>query len=214
MSTGDNIHANGDDDTPPSIWGYDPDSIEKYFYFLNKYLIFSPHLVSTSSRLPHIVYVAVRTLHSCKERAPIRAVLTVLQCFLYPVSKKLQVVHDNLFVSVFLHGQDIVSQILLALDTGLSNPLWPNFTDTLYFLILGCEERGKGNESRQWVHNVMMQTDVMSRLSLQVKERVVMAMFQFAPTIQRKFKALMQDVSKVCAGEQAEDCFLVYFDST
>jgi len=197
-------------ETPSTLWGYDPDSIEKYFYFVQKYVIFSPHLLSASSHLTHIVHLAAMSLYMCRERAPIRAVLTLLQPLYYPITKKLQVVHDNLFASACQSGHTIVSQIILALETGMNNPLWPNFADTLYYIILGCEERGRGSESRQWVQAVLAMPDVMSRLTMQNKEKVFQCMFRYAPTAQKKFKALMQDVSKVCAGEQADDCFFAY----
>jgi hypothetical protein len=197
-------------DTPSTLWGYDPDSIEKYFYFVQKYVVFSPHVLSASSHLTHIVHLAATSLHMCRERAPIRAVLTLLQPLYYPITKKLQIVHDSLFASACQSGHAIVSQIILALETGTNNPLWPNFADTLYYIILGCEERGRGSESRQWVQAVLAMPDVMSRLTMQNKETVFQCMFRYAPTAQKKFKALMQDVSKVCAGEQADDCYLAY----
>jgi hypothetical protein len=194
-----------------TVWGYEVDCIEEYFNFVHKFLRFYPYIITNNgddnSQLVQVVEIMLQALSECKEKGPLRVILQVIQALFTPN------IPTNIYLPPLVHyGQKLTAIIFYAIDGGIASVLLPNLVDTLFSIVKGCDEVYK-QQCQEWCQ-VIMQSQVMKNISIEMKQRILHHMFRFVSygsnDGKKYFKLLLHDTSKICCGELASDALLAY----
>ena len=203
----------GDNGAGSTIFGYDPECIEKFFRFLYSFLIMCPNVIAQSpDALAHIPQLSVYSLIATKESGPARLILTVIQAFWWTTTKKIDAATQRVFLTAALSsGKQLVEHLIDILNSsvGMSSIVWTSTIDTLYYIIIGCDAEHRPL-SREWIGAKMTKEHTFDKLPHDRKEFLYEKMFRFAESDRRRFKQLMQDVARISSGEADIDLLLTY----
>ncbi len=196
------------------IFGYEPDCIENFFRFLYSYLIFFPHIVAKTKRLPEIINVCLLCLVACKENAPLRHILKVVQLFfdfLLLAKRKNEIAEteiENVLSEISQRGNYFTIYLLKMLDScdvGTTSLLWPNVIDTLYKMLTAFNGTQMEDDykfiSQKWFLSSIKSHDNFDFLNDNNKDFFLEKMFHFADFNKKKFKLIMMDLAKIGAKE-------------
>lgn len=189
---------------------YDAEALESYFSFLYSAQLHSAHALSASPMaLDTIPRLCITCLRVCKERTVLRNVLQVLQATLAPPYSGTQPFHAVMAESAMRYAPQMIDVLIHCLAGDVTSANRQNVIDAITLLLTSKDDQGFISSSIVWVQTSFEKLNI-PQLDPETRNFVIQAMFRLVRSNPRRFKALMQDFSKVCCSEMQPDCFMAY----
>ena len=216
----------------------DPLSIENFFLFIQRIQQLFPSCLLHSNLISIIIKLSFKVLDEQQDRNSIRAVLVSIQGYFFPLtdvqkSQKLMFYH-----AINAFGFDIIIRVLNGImgGRGDSKMLLTNFSETLYFIIRGCEENEVWKrECMSWIRKALYESylsNVIQNIymtekyheeiqyslpdnlrNIDFREKIFEIFIKLSQNDQRRFRTFCQDLSKICNSEMTNDALFAYIGS-
>jgi hypothetical protein len=114
--------------------------------------------------------------------------------------------------AVLQYGSRLVRQLLGLLSSSrIAASLVSNVTETLYCLLIAAEEAGTTAQCAAWFEEVIFSAEFFAPLTeLEHRQLLHRLLFSYSSARSRLFKALVQDLYKICAKELTVDTLMAY----
>jgi hypothetical protein len=205
-----------------TIFGYYPDTIEKFFRFIYQYCVSCSIIIAESPALPQLCQLLVACFVACNESGPLREILKVVQFMFYPSRTRVDpTVHTKLLTASAVNGQAIVGHLMTVVSGSgsVAAALWTNVIDTLHCVLSGCcMSTQMIDECKTWLKVALRDIPAFNKIGDARKGSVFEQLFALcnyndngvndSKLIQKRkdFKELLLKLCKVCVDQLEADC--------
>lgn len=165
-------------------------------------------------------------LNTCTDLAPLRTVMMLMQCLFSNLETPSYSKCDDsnasntssrdaiVTASIQQLGEGIVRYIIYGMSRQtIPSMLWGISTDTLITVIVTSQQSKSDDGAsvvRMWLMNILSDATALPLIPSELRHIILEVMVTLPVYEKRRFKLFLQDVSKICAGEQAVDTLLDY----
>lgn len=222
------VWSSGEEDTTGGV-------LEAYLTLLHRCVLLCPDVLLTPFCVGSISVQAFdiiagqifSILRFCPEMAPLRATFLLVQC-LFSCPTTTDVVENVECVTAHTRtsrdeiisrsaqriGEGLILHILQRVgQQNIPSMMWGLVVDTLSSVVNSCcggSSSDFSRECRHWFQVILRDGKTLPRISPQYHVIVLEIFLRYPMSEKRRFKLFMQDLSKICAGEQDVESVIDY----
>jgi hypothetical protein len=202
-------------------FGFEQEAFDEYFSLLYRVLLsWRNGLLRCPNSIQQMLSVSIGVLRCSAERDPLRNLFSVLQALFSPPLHSLQkagfdqaLQHQVVEQSLVFCNQ-IMTLLILNLSPGrLNSAIIPNVADAIVGLLFGLMEIPNSG-CRNFLSAIICDSRTLCpSIGSEDRQLIASALCTLAERQQRRGKALLMDIYKICASESTVDVLVAYADA-